>query len=75
MLPCGDGKRGYNGKTGKTEASATGTSFEIYPAKSFPTTSPPPLSATITIIGNETGGITTFELVVEKDESTTGPVS
>ena len=33
------------------------------------------LRTTVTIVGNDTGGITTFELVVEKDESTTGPVA
>ena len=55
----------------QTSVTVVGKKF-LFTAKSQPKKD---LNTTVTIIGNETGGITTFELVVEKDESTTGPVS
>ncbi len=55
----------------QTSVTVVGKKF-LFTAKSQPKKD---LNTTVTIIGNETGGITTFELVVEKDEAQTGPVT
>jgi len=55
----------------QTSVTVVGKKF-LFTAKSQPKKD---LHTTVTIIGNETGGITTFELVVTKDEAQTGPVT
>ena len=63
----------YNFSTSKTEAKATGTSFKIHPAKSFPIGYSGTRTASITIIGNETAGKLIVNITVKPWVKTTVP--